>query len=321
MKRLLLPASILLASGAQLAHADLSFYGKANVSYQRTEMELNGTEQWELNSNASRVGLKGSTPIQDSGFTVIYQAEYEIAVDSGSTGSETFKQRNTFVGIKGNFGTVSAGQFDTATKLLAKKVDLFNDLAVADIKNIMEGENRQKNIIQYSSPTVLGGLSFTAAASPGENRDTNEDNTADGNVFSVEYRTKQFLLALAHDTDIGGYDTTRGVATTSLGPVDLGLLIQTAELADDSDAEQEDSTLISAAFNASDVWVFKAQYGVAETELATGDQEKIQAAIGADYKVSSELTIFAYAAQVETDTVGTESTTDSTAGAGIWFKF
>ncbi|WP_320838145.1 porin [Zhongshania sp.] len=324
MKRLLLPASILLASGAQLAHADLSFYGKANVSYQQTDLESKDTEQWELNSNASRIGLKGSTPIDNTALTVIYQAEYEIAVDTGTADSKsgnTFKQRNTFVGIQGDFGTLSAGQFDTATKLLGKEVDQFNDLVIGDIKNIMEGENRQKNIVQYASPTVLGGLSFTAAVSPGENRDANEDNAADGNVFSVQYQTKQFLFAIAHDTDIDDYDTTRAIFTTRLGPVDLGVLVQTAELAGEVDSQQEDSALISAAFNATDKWVLKAQYGVGETELVTGDQEKTQAALGADYKLSSALTVFAYAAQVENDTVGAISTTDSTAGAGIWFKF
>lgn len=324
MKRLLLPASILLASGAQLAHADLSFYGKANVSFQNTELESKNPtqEQWELNSNASRLGLKGSTPIENTTIAVIYQAEYEIAVDDGDTGDgNAFKQRNTFVGIQGEFGTVTAGHFDTATKLLGKEVDQFNDLVLGDIKNIMKGENRQKNIVQYSSPTVLGGLSFTAAVSPGENRDANEDNAADGNVFSVQYQTKQFLVAVAHDTDIEDYDTTRAIFTTSLGPVDLGLLLQTAELAGETDAKQEDSGLVSAAFNATDKWVFKAQYGVGETELSTGDQEKTQATIGADYKLSSALTVFGYAAQVENDTVGVASTTDSTFGAGVWFKF
>jgi predicted porin len=208
MKRLLLPASILLISSGQLALADTSFYGKANVSFQNTELESETpqTEQWELNSNASRLGIKGSTKVDDTALTVIYQAEFEIAIDDGGNSKQTFKQRNIFVGLQGDFGTVMAGNFDTATKLLGKEVDQFNDLVLGDVKNILEGENRVKNIVQYSSPTLLGGLSFTAAVVPGENDkpDGKEDNVADGNVFSVQYQADSFLVAVAHDTDIDG---------------------------------------------------------------------------------------------------------------------
>jgi hypothetical protein len=324
MKRLLLPASILLISSGQLALADTSFYGKANVSFQNTEMESKTpqTEQWELNSNASRLGIKGSTKVDDTALTVIYQAEFEIAVDDGDSSGQTFKQRNIFVGLKGDFGTVMAGNFDTATKLLSKEVDQFNDLVLGDVKSILEGENRVKNIVQYSSPTLLGGLSFTAAVVPGENRAAKEDNVADGNVFSVQYKADNFLAAVAHDTDIDGYDTTRAVASTSLGQLDLGALLQTAEKAGATNTEQEDSALVSAAFKATDKWVVKAQYGVATTEISPlTDQELTQTALGVDYLMSSALTLFAYGAQVDNDTDGAMNTTDSTFGAGVWFKF
>ena len=79
---------------------DGKVYGKANLSV--VSQDDGGSDEWNLNSNASRLGLKGATKISD-GLEVVYQAEYEVCIDSGSCKGQTFKQRNTFAGLKGNF--------------------------------------------------------------------------------------------------------------------------------------------------------------------------------------------------------------------------
>ena len=59
-------------------------------------------------------------------------------------GEKVFEERNTFVGIKGDFGQLYAGTYDSASKVRdTPKVDLFNDTR-ADIKYILQGENRDE---------------------------------------------------------------------------------------------------------------------------------------------------------------------------------
>ncbi len=160
MKHTTLPwaLSVMAAcSPAALAQAP-TFYGKINASLQAIEEERLGAEtqdNWELRSNTSRLGIKGSLPISDS-LKAIYKLEYEVFVDDGQDGSsgDEFKQRNIYGGLQGNFGTVIAGKHDTPAKLTQGKVDRFNHLYAADIKYIMAGEQRESNIVIYSSPKL-----------------------------------------------------------------------------------------------------------------------------------------------------------------------
>src|SRR3546814_1786522 len=55
----------------------------------------------------------------------IYQLEYGIDPD-GSEGAP-FSERNIFVGLKGGFGAVQFGKYDTPVKNAGAKADIFND--------------------------------------------------------------------------------------------------------------------------------------------------------------------------------------------------
>lgn len=322
MKPQYLAVAMLLAS-SQYALSEIDVYGKANVSLQNTELESASSEQWELNSNASRLGVKGKYPIEGTSVTAIFKAEYEIAIDDGvadEKNSNTFKQRNVYLGLTGDWGVVKVGNFDTATKLLSKEVDQFNDLVLGDIKNILVAENRIKNTIEYTSPT-LSGVTASIALVPGEDPDENEDGIDDGRTLSVQYRNDTLTFAVAGDDNIKGYDTIRAVAKATLGPVQLAALIQTAEESEGTTPAEEESLVISASFKAADKLKLKLQYGVSETESSSPDEEKTQLALGADYKLAKNMSLFAYASQIDTDITGIASTSDSTIGIGTVLKF
>ena len=155
--------------------ANHSLYGRINISGNYSDTEnitdlgtpsefSSSTTTGNLVSNASRFGIKGEFNIKDN-LVGIYQAEYEAIVLQEEAygglynihGEETFKQRNTFIGIRGNFGTIRLGTYDSPLKLAQLDVDLFNDL-IGDIKNITAGENRNKSSIGYDSPFLTEGL-------------------------------------------------------------------------------------------------------------------------------------------------------------------
>ena len=85
MNKLLLSAAVATAMGfASQAYAagpvDGTVYGKVNVSLVNDD---NGaSDEWKLNSNASRLGVKGKSAINE-GLTFVYKAEFEVYVDDG----------------------------------------------------------------------------------------------------------------------------------------------------------------------------------------------------------------------------------------------
>jgi predicted porin len=234
MKKTLLAlvmASLLPAA----AFADVTVYGKANVALQNADEEATGSKI-ELVSNASRIGLKGGEEVNSS-LKVIYQFEYQTEVDDGTNGSQTFGQRNIYVGLQGTAGTIMAGNFDTPTKVAQEKVDLFNDLE-GDINQIFNGEIRAKNIVQYVTPASWGAFTSSVAYVTKET-----DGVDDGVSVSVAYNTPVVYVAVA---------------------VDHGIV-------------DEDGAFVSALWNLNDKWALKTQYGQSEVKMADGESASIGA--------------------------------------------
>jgi predicted porin len=316
MKYKLLPAAIAMASVfSSTAFADdLTVYGKANISLNSVDLESNGEDEWDLVSNASRLGVKGSHEINDN-LKAIYKAEYEVYFDDGNKDGNTFSQRNIYVGLQGDFGTVIAGRHDTPVKLAQGKIDRFNDLQEGDIKNVIEGENRESNIVMYTTPN-MSGFSATAAFIPGEETD-GDDGIADGVSVSLNYKQDNLSLALANDSDVDGWDLTRAVAEYSIGDAKIGLLVQDGEEANGT--EEQDGYVVSGEYKI-EKWVLKAQYGTSDTEDGAAKSDIEQIAFGVDYKLSKKAKLYTYYSTVETDSTGT-TTDDKVFAVGYQLKF
>src|SRR5690606_20189755 len=173
--------AVIALPGAALANPKV--YGKVNVTLEAMETEFAadtfpgaGADEWRLNSNASRLGVKGDFDLEVGGLKAIYQVEYEINVDDG--GAAPFSQRNIFAGLKGGFGTLQAGKFDTPMKTSEGKFDQFNDLA-GDIDSFVAGQDRANNIIQYTTPKLADAFSVKVALIPAEGADVDNDGTVD----------------------------------------------------------------------------------------------------------------------------------------------
>ena len=308
-----LMTSLSFASGP----IDGKIYGKANLSV--VNQDDGYSSEWNLNSNASRLGIKGKTSISE-GLEIIYQAEYEICIDSGDCKGQTFKQRNTFAGIKGSFGTLVAGKRDTPTKLAQKKIDLFNDLE-GDIKNTFEGENRVSNIVAYTTPS-MNGFSASLAMIPAEGDDVDQDGNDDtglndGMSYSLSYSRDDLYLAIAGDQDIDKQDLTRAIAHYKINQLKLGFMYQQNE--DNLGTKDESGYFVSAAYKLDKNLTLKAQYGSIEDD-ADGDEETTLS-LGADYKLAKNTKVFAF----YTDNTDSEMDADddefSAIGIGMEHKF
>lgn len=298
------------------AVADVIVYGKANVSIQHADEQAAGDSQVELVSNASRIGVKGGESINSS-LKVIYQFEYQTEVDDGTNGTQTFGQRNIYLGLQGTAGTFIGGHFDTPTKVAQEKVDLFNDLE-GDITQIFKGEIRASNIVQYTTPTFGGGFAGSVAYVTEENDGTTKkagEETA-GVSASFGYTSPMFYVGVAMDQDVEAEDTdlVRLVGRLNVGAFQFGLLAENY----DNGVTDEDGALVSALWNLTDKWVAKAQYGQSDVKMADGET----ASIGVDYKMTKAATLYSYVTTVENDVLIPAAQRDDTyVGVGLDFKF
>ena len=285
---------------------DGKLYGKINVSIVNSD----GSEDtWKLNSNASRIGLKGSTQVSE-GLTVFYKTEFEIAVDDGSfdnkttapdTDKVTFKQRNIFAGVKGSFGSVLAGKNDTPTKLAQKKIDLFNDLE-GDIKKTFAGENRMSNIVAYTTPKY-GNFSATYAVMPSE---ADNGGLSDAKSYSLNYSKGDLYIAVAGDSNVKGADLVRVVSQYKVDAWQLGLMYQ------ENDTTDESGYFASAAYKIDNI-TYKAQYGNNEND--TDGLDKTTLSVGADFKLAKNTKSFVFFTDNE------DSSSTKTFGLGLEHKF
>lgn len=323
MKKKLLPLMIagLAVTAATTATAEVKVYGKANVSVQHNESEkttgMVTTDHTDttLNSNASRIGFKGSEKLTDD-LSAVYKMEYETSIDDGEKKGQTFAQRNIYVGLKGSFGMIAAGKNDTPLKKSQGKIDQFNDLKLGDIKNVIEGEKRESNSVWYSTP-AMGGLNVTVAAIL-EDRVNNNGNNSDktGISAAVSYKADGMYFAIARDQELNGMDITRLSGQFAPGDFGVGLIYQMAE---QSEGNAEQTGLILSAFFKAGKNKFKAQYGMSEDEAgSTTTEETTSLTLGVDHKLSKRTKVYTYYSMLEKDKSKSEK---STLGVGLEVKF
>lgn len=276
------------------------FYGKLNLSVQNANED--GNSFTEVKSNASRVGFKGKGEL-NHGLTAIYKVEYQTSPDNG----DALKQRNTYAGLKGDFGTVQVGLFDTPLKKLQKKVDLFNDLE-GDIKNVItKSDNREKNSVQYTSPK-FAGLQFKVDQIASEDKSSARK---DATSTSLTYTRGDYYVGVAYDNKVEANttDVLRAVAQAKVAGAQLGLLWEKQ----DKNGDKSEGWLVSAAYKVAGVKL-KAQHGESEINNAEGANTT---SFGADYKLGKGAKAYVY--YTENDFRKKKDT--NYAGVGIEYKF
>ena len=145
-------------------HADAKIYGRIHLSGE--SLDDGSDPSTYLSSNASYLGLKGSEKISRS-LSLVWQLESAVDNTRGDFGG-TLSGRNSYLGLKGSFGTVLAGVHDTPFKILARRVDLFDD-QIGDSRNLISTPNggtsfdlRPDNLVAWTSKD-LGGIKVMVA--------------------------------------------------------------------------------------------------------------------------------------------------------------
>lgn len=290
---LALAVGVALSGASVLAQADENkstpeFYGMLYVSIDN----LPG-DQWRLSSNNSRVGVKQAIPLQN-GLEAIWKVEVGVKADDGDFDKdkkEHFIQRDIYLGLKGDFGQVVGGRFNTPLRRTEGKIDPFNHLH-GDIDAVLGGQVRVSNIVEYSSPKIAN-TQLTAAFIPGEGEDLDGDGKPDtdlANSYSLSAVYDNDGLYAALGVDINGVSKTTAdglnrsdrvqLATKyQFGAASVGAIVQHAKDSDNSKLK-ENAFIINSTYRIDD-FLLKAQYGLNKGKK-TKDELSV-AAIGVDY--------------------------------------
>lgn len=214
MQKKLIALAIAGLSGAAFAQSNVTVYGQVNMAYQNASGTKSNTagalgaagavgtvgtqSQTSLAQLDSRIGFKGEEALGND-LKAVFTLEYNIAPDqaganqtsnsAASGGNSTdlsglqLGARQTFAGLKGNFGTFTYGRqytpfFDAAALLDPFGVSTGNVASAARI-NPIAAIARADNSFKYVSP-MIGGNFLVAAMIGLSERSSNAGATAAG---------------------------------------------------------------------------------------------------------------------------------------------
>lgn len=357
----LLAAAVATIAVPAFAAPTLEVYGKVNIDLQYSKEEGKddptlgrqyGKDNWELRSNASRFGVKGELPIADD-FVGIYQLEWEIDttdvsnVKQDSSNKNTdfqIKARNQIVGLKGAFGKTFVGRYDTPSKLVMTKVDLFNDLS-PEAKVLFGGKNRANNIAQYSTPS-LGGFTLNVATMLQEKTDNDpavktddQNGLFDATSISGEFTTGGFWVGVSVENNqdlngayLDGAQITRLSSQFKMGDWTFGGMYQKykesewpnkgqvvapgtfpkGDLNQDGKLNSPTGFMLNTSVTVAENHVFKLQIGQSDVTADAGSATKYtlngsQHTFGYDYKMAKNVKLFAFTSNKSNDIILTLS--------------
>ncbi|MHB1352643.1 MAG: porin [Thiobacillus sp.] len=356
MKKSLIALAVASAVSAPAfaATSNVDVYGVLNFAVASIDSDTaNQERQLSLASQNSRIGFKGAEDL-GGGLSAIWQIESSVFLDESGG---PFATRNTFVGLKGGFGSVLLGRHDTPVKMLRGKVDNFGD-TLADSRNLLGSNNatgsssydlRPNNTVVYMSPN-LGGLTLvaaysadhgingagvgtnTAAAFPG--CDAGVDcNDRDAYSVSADYTNGPLLFGLGYERQntvavISSVNTDvdrsiwRAVAGFNIADFKLGAVYERASADDVFVGDDRNGWGLFANYALGNV-VLKANYLTVGDYDGMNDSGAKQYTFGVDYNLSKRTTASLFYVQIKNDTNAgfdlgrAQGVSDSVGGTGI----
>ncbi|MEO8309511.1 MAG: porin [Pseudomonadota bacterium] len=213
MKKTLIALAVLAASGAATAQSSVTLYGIADAWVGSSKVTVGGVgvRQNVVDSsgvNGSRWGLRGTEDL-GGGMKAIFTLEsgFDISNGASAQGGLLFG-RQAFVGIQGDFGTVTLGRqyapYDEMQAQVNNNYASFTFEANGGVaaNGIPDHAIRLNNAVKYASP-VFNGFSGTAAYAFGENKDTPVVGNSSTNIASLnlKYANGPLLVGYAHQEE------------------------------------------------------------------------------------------------------------------------
>lgn len=231
-KRICTAALLALAMTEAQAQADVRVYGLASAVIESVRSS-SVPRTARFVSNSSLLGFEGVEDL-GGGYKAIFQIEGGLDIDNGSG---RINNRDTYVGLQGDFGRIKAGFMTSPMRGMGSRMNFVpGSTSIANNIGIMATMNgqatglnsRMQNSIRYDTPN-MNGMAGSLIWAPGENRPAGQNNYAYGAGLSYvngpvyagyayESRNAQRVLALGESEDFGHRMAARyTLGTTTFG--------------------------------------------------------------------------------------------------------
>ena len=309
-----LVSALTLMSGVALA-GDFAYqvYGVAHVS---TDLQNNGDEsEIYVSSNASRVGFKGSLDTDNDLFTVIFQYESQADFNNNDNESAAWSSRNSYAGLKGNWGKLIWGRYDTPFKSIGRSVEFFGE-RIGDARNAtsFDGlwDRRENNMIMYATPALGEVIVVTGQYVP-------DQGVEDGALFSASavYDKDKIMAGVAFENHGKALEDAYNAAFPDSSESSTGIrvvlkykgdkfgvagLYQTISNAFGYEDISAQTIGLGANYLLTPMWDLKAQYYMTDPNTDADDVGASQLTVGIDYILSAQTRLYlAYATMMNED--------------------
>ena len=323
MRKLLL-ASAVAALSITAAQAAPTVYGKAFLTLDVQDGDDNSSDyvaRTQLNSNSSRIGLKGSEALTQN-TDLVYQLEYGVDVDANS---DQFYSRDTYLGLAyKQYGTLVAGRLTT--------IDDYIDYANVTAGEPVGGDNvlasfnapRANNAFAYFSPE-RNGVQFMGMYALDENKPT--DNL-EGDAFGVgvkyeptnaPYKVGATYIKASQESGGENLQAIRVSGAYAASPaLTLGGLYQNTDYSTD---DNENALTVSANYKVAQTpWTTYGQLDFVDNTKGVKDSEAQRLAVGGKYAFNKATTGHIYGAYLKREIAGVDADAYGI-GGGIEYKF
>ena len=215
MNKKLLTLAVAAAMVAPAAvMADATMYGKVRLAVE--SYDDGGTDYARIQNYSSRIGVKGSEDL-GGGLKAVYKMEFGVNIADTTdefSGGNSISNRNAYVGLAGDWGTMVLGRHDTPLKMSTGKLDYFGDQAGDNGLSYTEAQTdrRANGTLAYITPN-MGGLTIAAAVVPGEN--SQADGLADAYSVAAMYSNSGIYASVAYEAGDTDIDALAGSADTN----------------------------------------------------------------------------------------------------------
>ncbi|MBT9460133.1 MAG: porin [Rugosibacter sp.] len=225
--------SLASLSGAAFADTNVTVYGIIDGTFDVINVSggtatplvpAKGTPRFNrVTSNGSRLGFKGTEEL-GNGMSAFFQFESNAKFDAGG-GLDT--GRDSFVGLKGGFGTVKLGNFSGPNRDLAGKLDVVIHSDGIGENSAIFGklggfgsyfDTRYTNSIAYITPK-FSGLEGTLHYQANENKDETPGAGINTSLYEIglKYDNGPVFIGFAHGklrekNDAGNIDPSTSLA-------------------------------------------------------------------------------------------------------------
>ena len=301
MKKTLVAVAVTSAvfAAVSVQAADIDTYGNIQLVY------ADGEDTAELTDNGSTFGFKGEKELKH-GLTGFFKYELEADADE-KTSDVDVNLDQAFVGLKGDFGKVQVGTFDSIyNNAIQDGIDSFEYAGLTGSSTTAEGDT-----IAYFSPEMNGlELHVSAQVKGDAESEVEDDSVEEGTALTavVKYTMGDLELAAGYDSLNNNVDGEETVGFSAA--YDLGAANVMAKYEDNSD----EGTNIGFGFNAAHADGLV--YGSVQTvDLETGSDYD-EYAVGATYELDYDGDVYVY---VEAGQQGTAE--DSFTALGAVYAF